>query len=106
MVTEFGKRLAKRRKELGMSQSELARALGVTSQYISISEQGKRTPSVAFLAETAKYLGVTTDYLITGSEQISSDIIPLIKADASMPLKVRNALVVMIEAIRGSNQPG
>lgn len=97
MVTDFGKRLAKRRKELHMTQSELARILGVSPQYISITEQGKRSPSISFLAELAKQLGVTTDYLITGEKQLVPDLIPLIMADSSLPLKIRDALVAVIE---------
>jgi transcriptional regulator with XRE-family HTH domain len=100
MVTDFGKRLAQRRQEMGMTQSELARALGVTSQYISITEQGKRSPSLTFLAGLARLLGVTTDYLIIGEKQAVPDIIPLIKADSSLPLKIRNALVDTIEVVR------
>ena len=100
MVTDFGKRLAQRRQEIGMTQSELARSLGVTSQYISITEQGKRSPSVTFLADLAKLLGVTTDYLITGVKQTSPDIIPLIQADSSLPLKIRKALIATIEVVR------
>lgn len=100
MVTDFGKRLAQRRQEMGITQSELARSLGVTSQYISITEQGKRSPSINFLADLAKLLGVTTDYLITGEKQTTPDIVPLIQADSNLPLKLRNTLVVLIEEIR------
>jgi transcriptional regulator with XRE-family HTH domain len=105
MVTDFGKRLAQRRQEIGMTQSELARALGVTSQYISITEQGKRAPSITFLADLAKILGVTTDYLIIGEKQTFPEIIPLIKADSSLPPRIRKAIVDTIEAVRECCKP-
>jgi transcriptional regulator with XRE-family HTH domain len=105
MLNDFGTRLSARRQELSITQTELARSLGVTPQYISITEQGKRSPSISFLADLARVLGVTTDYLITGEKQMLPDVIPLIKGDKSLPLKIKQALVSMIEVVR-EYQPG
>jgi transcriptional regulator with XRE-family HTH domain len=42
----------------GLRQKEIADQLGVTANYISLIENGKREPSVAFLRHLAKALGV------------------------------------------------
>jgi len=43
-----GKRLRERREYLGLTQEELAQALGVTTQYISAIEQQENAISVHF----------------------------------------------------------
>jgi len=42
----------------GLGQKEVADQLGVTSNYISLIENGKREPSLAFLRNLAKALNV------------------------------------------------
>lgn len=62
----IGQRLKRLRLERGMSQRELA-APGVSYAYISRIEAGTRQPSVKALRKLAAKLGVTADYLETGS---------------------------------------
>jgi transcriptional regulator with XRE-family HTH domain len=95
----LGERIKARREELGLTQLQLARALGVTPQHISVIEKNKRAPSLDSLAKLAQELGVTTDYLITGKESVVSDIIPVIKADKNLSLEVKNALVRLVQAL-------
>jgi transcriptional regulator with XRE-family HTH domain len=52
------------RKEKGMSQKELADALGVTQGTVSAWESGRWDPTVENLRAVAKVLGVTVDELI------------------------------------------
>jgi transcriptional regulator with XRE-family HTH domain/Tfp pilus assembly protein PilF len=63
----IGQRLKRLRLERGLSQRELA-APGVSYAYISRIEAGTRQPSVKALRKLAEKLGVTADYLETGSE--------------------------------------
>ena len=42
----------------GIRQRELARKVGVTANYMSLVEGGKREPSIAFLNRLAKALGI------------------------------------------------
>ena len=95
----LGERIKARREELELTQLQLARALGVTPQYISVIEKNKRAPSLDSLAKLAQELGVTTDYLITGKENVITDIIPVIKADKTLDLEVKNALVRLVQAL-------
>jgi transcriptional regulator with XRE-family HTH domain len=52
------------RKEKGMSQKELADALGVTQGTVSAWESGRWDPTVENLRAVAKVLGVTVDELV------------------------------------------
>ena len=63
----IGQRLKRLRRERGLSQRELA-SPGVSYAYISRIEGGARRPSVKALRMLARKLGVTADYLETGSE--------------------------------------
>ena len=58
----LGERVKERREELVLTQLQLAQALGVTPQHISVIEKNKRAPSLDALAKLAQELGVTTDY--------------------------------------------
>jgi len=96
----LGERIKARREELGLTQLQLAQALGVTPQHISVIEKNKRAPSLGSLAKLAEELGVTTDYLITGKESVVSDITSVIKADTRLSLDTKRALVVLIEQLQ------
>ena len=63
----IGQRLKRLRLERGLSQRELA-APGVSYAYISRIEAGTRQPSVKALRRLASKLGVSAEYLETGSE--------------------------------------
>jgi transcriptional regulator with XRE-family HTH domain len=63
----IGERLKRLRLEQGLSQRELA-APGVSYAYISRIEAGTRQPSVKALRRLASKLGVSADYLETGSD--------------------------------------
>jgi len=46
----------------GIRQKEVARRLGVTANYISLVESGKREPSISFLKHLGKLLGVPVGF--------------------------------------------
>lgn len=58
----------------GKLQKDLAAVLGVTDNTVSYYVGGKRSPSTEQLIEIAKYLGVTSDYLLGLSDTPSPDI--------------------------------
>ena len=97
----LGERIRKRRQLMKLTQQELGKALGLTSQHISALEQDKRTPSLASLAKIAEELGVSVDYLLTGQEGVITDTIPAIKADKKLKLEVKKALITLVRALYG-----
>jgi transcriptional regulator with XRE-family HTH domain len=102
----LGERVRKRRQELGLTQKELAQALRVTPQHISVVEQDKRVPSLSSLANLAQELGVTIDYLVTGRESILSNSAAAVKADSRLPLQSKRALVTLIEDLHKLSDKG
>jgi len=58
-------------------------------------------PSLGKLAEE---LGVTVDYLVTGKEGVITDSIPAIKADKSLKLELKRALIALVQALRNSGR--
>ncbi len=65
---KIAKFLAAKRKELGMTQAELAQKLHVSFQAVSKWENGA-LPSAEILVELAGIMGITVDELLTGREQ-------------------------------------
>jgi transcriptional regulator with XRE-family HTH domain len=83
----IGHRLRRLRHERGLSQRELA-SPGVSYAYISRIEAGARRPSVKALRMLARKLGVSADYLETGSEIRDVDERELRIADAELGLRL------------------
>jgi transcriptional regulator with XRE-family HTH domain len=65
----FAERLRTLRKQLGLSQTELGKRVGVHYTHIGRYETGKSEPLTDTLKKLADVLKVTTDYLIDGSTQ-------------------------------------
>ncbi len=59
---EVGRRLATRRRALGLNQTDLARAVGRTFQQIQKYEKGTNRVSCSVLFRFAAHLGVTPAY--------------------------------------------
>src|ERR1700751_1050366 len=83
----IGQRLKRWRLEGGLSQRELA-APGVSYAYISRIEAGTRQPSVKALRRLAAKLGVTADYLETGSQLAPEEERELHLADLELALRL------------------
>lgn len=97
-----GQRTRMRRQALKLTQQELAEGIGMSPQHISAIEQDKRAPSLPALAKLAEELGVTIDYLVTGKEGVITDTIPAIKADKTLNLEVKRALIALVREWRGN----
>jgi transcriptional regulator with XRE-family HTH domain len=65
----LGAQIAQLRKARGMTQAELARAIGVSQQAVFAYELGERRPSILLLAKIAKALTVAVEDLIGLSKQ-------------------------------------
>lgn len=71
----LGARLRKRREELKLSQSELARRSGLTPAAIWQYERGERAPSSEALASLSRELKVSADYLLGVREPGWEDLV-------------------------------
>lgn len=75
MKSKFSVRLKTRRRELGMTVSELGDATGLTHGCISQYETGIREPSQDSLMMLSSVLRVTVDYLIGDKEYSMKDFL-------------------------------
>ena len=96
----LGIRVRNRRNDLSITQQQLAEAVNVTPQHISLIEQGRGSPSMELLPKLAETLGVSTDFLLTGREGVITDVIPALKADRKLTLNAKKALIAIIEELR------
>ena len=64
MEETLGKRIVRHRKQLGMTQDQLAERLGVTAQAVSKWENDQSCPDIATLPKLAEIFSTTTDSLL------------------------------------------
>lgn len=85
---EVGRRLREARERAGLSQRQLSFP-GCSPAYISRIEAGDRIPSLQLLREMGRRLGVSEDYLATGTER-GDDPTGLIDAELALRLDERD----------------
>lgn len=64
-------RIKSLRERANLTQSEIARQLGISRSGVNAWEMGLSVPSTQYIVELAKKFGVSTDYLL-GMENTSS----------------------------------
>ena len=65
---KIGKLIAKRRKQKGLTQSQLAEYLGVSNKTVSKWETGGGLPDISLLIDLADALSITIDDLLKGHD--------------------------------------
>jgi transcriptional regulator with XRE-family HTH domain len=74
-MSEIGKRIGHRikirRAVLGMTQAQLAQALGVTQVYLSYMERGERPISTEMLSQIAMALNCEADDLMNEKRRLA-----------------------------------
>ena len=73
MAKEIGLRIKLIREDLNMSKVKLAQFLGVSSQYISIVEQGGSIIGIDKLEKLCEISNYSADYILFGKENRVSD---------------------------------
>ena len=63
-MNELGNKIAKKRKDTGLTQTEFAQKLSVTRQTVSRWESGTVMPDIDKIGDIASILGVSCDYLL------------------------------------------
>ena len=77
---EIGLFISKKRKELNMTQKELANKLDVTDKAVSKWERGLGCPDISILEVLSNILGVSILELLKG-RNIEGEVIPVVEAD-------------------------
>ncbi len=69
----IGDVIRKYRKNLGLTQEEMAARLGVTAPAVNKWEKGNSLPDVALLAPIARLLGISTDELLSFRDDLTDE---------------------------------
>ena len=69
----IGKRIAHRRKELGLKQTEVCERAGINDKYLSCIERATSIPSLEVVMRLALALDTTPDEFLTGSIRYEGD---------------------------------
>ena len=64
MEMTIGERIFELRKDAGLSQIKLAKAIGVTQKAIDFWEKGINEPKASYIIKLARYFGVSCDFLL------------------------------------------
>ena len=69
-----GERIQYVRKVRGIRQTDLAKTIGVSYQYMSMIENGRRKLSLSAIVRLASELQVSVDFLLNGSRETVSGV--------------------------------
>ena len=99
MDMTIGKRIAHLRKEKGLTQEDLANAMGVSPQAVSKWENDQTCPDISALPKLAEILGVTVDELLTGKTEEAQPAVRLLPPEERKDI---NDMILHISAEDGS----
>ena len=71
--SEIGKRIARRRKELGLRQVQVCEMAGINNKYLSCIERATSIPSLEVVMKLALALDTTPDEFLTGTIRYEDD---------------------------------
>ncbi|MBQ7661636.1 MAG: helix-turn-helix transcriptional regulator [Clostridia bacterium] len=60
----IAERIKELREQRGITQTELAKKIGITRSGVNAWEMGISMPSTQYVVELAQFFGVSTDYLL------------------------------------------
>lgn len=66
-ATQIGMRILKMRKELGLTQEDLADRSGLSQSFLTCVERGEKGLGFDSIIKISRALGTSTDYLLTGT---------------------------------------
>lgn len=92
---EVGKRMARRRKELGLKQYEVCELINVNYKYISNLETGRSVPSLEVIMNICEALQTTPDYLLLGALNGENGITDKSLSERICRLSARNKKLVL-----------
>ena len=93
--THVGQRIRDKRNERGMSQTEVANALGVTFQQVQKYERGTNRVSASRLFDLSRILSVPVQYFFEG---LNNQTTPIEKEDDNVIHLMKPDTVELVEA--------
>ena len=97
---KIGKRIARRRKELGLKQSQLSEKVGISDPYMSNIECATSIPSTEVIMRLAIALDTTPDEFLVGTSQRSEawkDVASLLRPMSPRELEMARGLLTWLK---------
>lgn len=98
-ILAIGQKIKEAREQAHLTQSELAKLIGVSTHYVSAIERGIKTPKLETFVAISKALGVSADWLLE-SELGSTVNILVSDVSAAMSKLPKDTQERMLRAIR------
>lgn len=99
---EIGKRIQGRRKQMGLTQEQLADKMDVSIQMVSNLERGNKSIRIENLIKLSEILNISTDYILTGKET-TEDMQVLTEQMASLSQKERKMMKLLMDFCLSEN---
>ena len=96
LMVEMGIRISQTRKQVGMTQEQLAERMDVSIQMISNLEKGKKAIRPENLIKLCETLGVSADFVLRGLRSEYEDGI-FIKKYKTLPIDKKRILESILE---------
>lgn len=100
--SEIGKRIAKRRRELGLRQTEVCEKAGINDKYLSCIERAASIPSLEVIMKLALALDTTPDEFLTGTVHNESnqwrDVAELLRGMSDTQLDLAKSFLLWLSS--------
>lgn len=100
ILNNFSSRFSLLIRESGITQSEIAKKIGVSQAAVNFYKTGKNMPGGEELFKISKLFGVSIDWLITGVESLSEDSATQMWRDRA--LRAEEKLDIARETLKGA----
>mgnify|MGYP003291381408 CR=1 FL=1 len=100
---EIGKRIQMRRKQMGLTQEQLADKMNVSIQMVSNLERGNKSIRIENLIKLSEILNISTDYILTGKET-TEDMQSLTEQMASLSQRDRKMMKLLMDFCLSDNE--
>jgi len=105
----FPEQLKRLRKEKDLKQGEVAQALNMSQQNISLYERGEAAPGIEMLIQFAEFFGVSVDFLINYTNNpcnvgIGEDALKLLEIYDSLPTDKKNISIELLRVLKDTSE--
>lgn len=100
--SEIGRRIAKRRRELGLRQTEVCEKAGISDKYLSCIERAASIPSLEVIMKLALALDTTPNEFLTGAARTENgqwkDVAELLRGMSDTQLDLAKSFLLWLSS--------